>query len=191
MALHAIRANKLRSSLTLLGIVVGIFSIISVMTAMDVLRTSIEEGITQLGANTFQIQRFGNEFNSTPEQRRKMRNRKKITYEQAVRVKDNATLAAAVGIEDWGFGRMIVWRGQKTNPNVMVCGENLEGIITNDWNIRVGRSFSNQDPVQPSPALRRRAHRRHLSGAGTSGTGRRGLPDAHPDRLPHGGGRPD
>ena len=145
MALHAIRANKLRSSLTLLGIVVGIFSIISVMTAMDVLRTSIEEGITQLGANTFQIQRFGNEFNSTPEQRRKMRNRKKITYEQAVRVKDNATLAAAVGIEDWGFGRMIVWRGQKTNPNVMVCGENLEGIITNDWNIRVGRSFSNQD----------------------------------------------
>ena len=34
MALNAVRANKLRSILTLLGIVVGIFSIISVMTAM-------------------------------------------------------------------------------------------------------------------------------------------------------------
>ncbi len=45
-------------------------------------------------------------------------------------------------------------------------------------------------PVQLSPALRRRAHRRHLSGAGSPGTGRRGLPDAHPDRLPHGGERP-
>ena len=145
MAVHAIRANKLRSALTLLGIVVGIFSIISVMTAMGVLRKSIEEGITQLGANTFQIQRFGNEFNSTPEQRRKMRNRKKITYQQAVRVKESATLAAAVGIEDWGGGKTVFWQGQKTNPNVMVCGENLEGIVTNDWNIEVGRSFSTQD----------------------------------------------
>ena len=90
MALHAIRANKLRSSLTLLGLVVGIFSIISVMTAMGVLRKSIEEGITQLGANTFQIQRFANGFNSGPDQRRRTRNRKKITYQQAVRVKDNA-----------------------------------------------------------------------------------------------------
>ena len=41
MALNAIKANKLRSTLTLLGIVVGIFSIISVMTAMGVLRNSI------------------------------------------------------------------------------------------------------------------------------------------------------
>ncbi len=145
MALHAIRANKLRSSLTLLGIVVGIFSIISVMTAMGVLRNSIEEGITQLGANTFQIQRFANGFNSTPDQRRRMRNRKRITYAQAERVKDNATLAAAVGIEDWNFGKTVFWGGEHTNPNVMVCGENLEGIVTNDWNIELGRSFSRQD----------------------------------------------
>ena len=146
MALHAIRANKLRSSLTLLGIVVGIFSIISVMTAMGVLRNSIEEGITQLGANTFQIQRFANGFNSSPDQRRKMRNRKIITYQQALKVKDNTTLAAAVGIEDWGFGKTVFWKNkQNTNPNVMVCGENLEGIVTNDWTVEVGRSFSSQD----------------------------------------------
>ena len=58
MALAATRASKLRSVLTILGIVVGIFSIISVMTALGVLRNSIEEGITQLGANTFQIQKY-------------------------------------------------------------------------------------------------------------------------------------
>ena len=56
MALSAIRANKLRSTLTLLGIVVGVFSIIAVMTAMGVLRSSIEEGLAGLGANTFRIQ---------------------------------------------------------------------------------------------------------------------------------------
>lgn len=57
MALGAIRTNKLRASLTLLGIAVGVFSIIAVMTAMGVLRSSIEEGLAGLGANTFQIQR--------------------------------------------------------------------------------------------------------------------------------------
>src|SRR5947209_361898 len=91
MALHAIRGNKLRSALTLLGIVIGIFSIISVMTAMGVLRKSIEEGITQLGANTFQIDRIERGFGGGP--RRRFRNRKPITYEQALQVRDKSTLA--------------------------------------------------------------------------------------------------
>jgi putative ABC transport system permease protein len=129
--------------LTLLGIVVGVFSIISVMTAVGVLRNSIEEGITQLGANTFQVQKFAQGFGG--DNRRRFRNRKDITYEQALKVKEKATLAEAVGIEGWKFGRVVFWEGQKTNPNVFVCGENIEGITTNDWNIETGRSFSNED----------------------------------------------
>src|SRR5512133_298479 len=101
MALAAIRASKLRSILTLLGVVVGVFSIISVMTAVGVLRNSIEEGINQLGANTFQIQKFPNGFDSGPEARRRLRNRKDITYAQALAVRDKATFAKAVGIESW------------------------------------------------------------------------------------------
>ena len=145
MALAAIRASKLRSILTLLGVVVGVFSIISVMTAVGVLRNSIEEGIMQLGANTFQIQKFSDGFDSGPEARRRMRNRKDITYEQALAVRDKATLAEEVGIESWQFGRTVFWNGQKTNPNVQVAGENLEGLITNDWNVENGRGFSQQD----------------------------------------------
>jgi putative ABC transport system permease protein len=143
MALGSIRANKLRSILTLLGIVVGVFSIISVMTAMGVLRNSIEEGITQLGANTFQIQKYPAGMGGGP--RHRFRNRKNITYEQALQVRDKATLAEAVGIESWRFGRIVFWQGQKTNPNVNLAGENLDGILTNDWNVETGRSLSPQD----------------------------------------------
>ena len=57
LAFNAIRGNKLRSVLTLLGIVIGVFSIIGVMTAVDVLQNSIEEGFSSLGSNTFQIQK--------------------------------------------------------------------------------------------------------------------------------------
>jgi putative ABC transport system permease protein len=148
MALSAIRQSKLRSLLTLLGIVVGVFSIISVMTAVGVLRNSIEEGLTQLGANTFQIQKFSVDFNTTPEQRRKMRNRKNISYEQALEVKEKATLAEAVGIESWRGGRIVYWEGHKTNPNVAIVGENVEGMVTNDWIAQTGRSLSPQDVDQ-------------------------------------------
>ena len=143
MALAAIRGSKLRSVLTLLGIVVGVFSIISVMTAMGVLRNSIEEGITQLGANTFQIQKFTGGF-SGPRDRR-FRNRKDISYEQAEQVRDKSTLAQAIGIESWEFGRIVSWRGEKTNPNISLCGENIEGLTTNDWTVEYGRGLSSQD----------------------------------------------
>jgi len=143
MALGAIRSGKLRSTLTILGIVVGIFSIISVMTALGVLQRSIEEGITELGANTFQIQKFPQSFNGN--NRGRYRNRKDITYEQALQVKEKASLAEQVGIEAWQGGRVIFWEGGKTNPNVAICGENPEGIVTNDWTIESGRSYSDAE----------------------------------------------
>src|SRR5713226_6950020 len=91
MALNAIRVHKLRSVLTLLGIVVGVFSIIAVMTAMGVLRNSIETGLAQLGAHTFQIQKYP-VFSSGPQDRFKFRNRKDIKYDQGLAVKERTTL---------------------------------------------------------------------------------------------------
>ena len=145
MALSAIKASKLRSVLTLLGIAVGVFSIIAVMTAIGVLRNSIEEGMTQLGANTFQIQKFPTGFEGGHDARRRLRNRKDITSEQANAVREKATLAEAVGLEVWQFGNQVAWRGEKTNPNIQIAGENLDGLITNDWTIDVGRGLNQQD----------------------------------------------
>jgi putative ABC transport system permease protein len=153
MALAAIRSSKLRSVLTMLGIVVGIFSIISVMTALSVLRNSIEQGMTQLGANTFQVQKFSMDFNTTPEQRRKMRNRKNITYEQALQVRDKASLAESVGIEGSENGNIVFWSGRKTNPNVNVYGETIEGQETNDWSVALGRGLTAQDLDMSRPVI--------------------------------------
>jgi putative ABC transport system permease protein len=145
MALFAVRSSKLRSILTLLGIAVGVFSIIAVMTAVTVLRNSIENGISQLGANTFQMQKYPAVMGDNHAMRRKYRNRKNISYEQALAVKEKATLAEMVGIEGWRGGKVVVWNGQKTNPNVGVVGENVEGIPTNDWTVSDGRALNQQD----------------------------------------------
>ena len=58
VALTSLRANKLRSSLTILGIIVGIFSIIAISTVISMLQKSIEEGVSSLGSDTFQIQKW-------------------------------------------------------------------------------------------------------------------------------------
>jgi putative ABC transport system permease protein len=144
MALAAVRSSKLRSILTLLGVAVGVFSIISVMTAVGVLRNSIEQGLTQLGANTFQIQKYPN-FSAGPHDRARFRNRKDITYEQALAVRDQATLAEAVGIEVWRGGRIVYWRDQRTESNVGLAGENIDGLVTNDWDVAVGRGLTRAD----------------------------------------------
>jgi putative ABC transport system permease protein len=143
MALAALRTNKLRSILTLLGIAVGVFSIIAVMTAMGVLLNSIESGLTQLGANTFQVQKYPAMHSDSPAEHAKLRNRKDIKYPQGLLVKEHATLAKAVGLESWKFGRTVITPGgKKTNPNIQIAGENIEGFATNNWDIGDGRLFT-------------------------------------------------
>ena len=69
MSLGAIGSNKLRSFLTLVGIVLGVASIIGVMTAITIMQDTMEKEMSVLGAQTFQVQKWPNGFNSD-EQRR-------------------------------------------------------------------------------------------------------------------------
>jgi putative ABC transport system permease protein len=142
IALSAIRANKLRSILTLLGIVVGVFSIIAVMTAVRVLQSSIESGMSQLGSHTFQIQKFPITMGGGHAERHKYRNRKDITYAQAEAVAERMTLAKEVGYEAFEWGRTVKTNELETNPSVTIMGENIAGLSTNNWTVKEGRAFS-------------------------------------------------
>ncbi|MDD4575143.1 MAG: ABC transporter permease [Bacteroidales bacterium] len=61
-AVQAIIVNKLRTILTLLGITIGIFSVISVFTVVDSLEHKIESSIENLGSNVVYIQKWPWEF---------------------------------------------------------------------------------------------------------------------------------
>ena len=61
-AIQAIIVNKLRTMLTLLGITIGIFSVISVFTVVDSLEHKIESSISELGSNVVYIQKWPWEF---------------------------------------------------------------------------------------------------------------------------------
>lgn len=144
MAFAAIRAHALRSILTLLGIAVGIFSIIAVMTAMRVLQNSIESGLTVLGAHTFQVQKFP-AIQMGPADWRKYRQRRDIDYAQARLVTERTTLARAVGISANRGGRIVRSEFGATNPNVIIRGTNPQGIDTYNWSVAEGRFIAEQE----------------------------------------------
>src|SRR5438034_1935290 len=79
MAMTALAAHKLRSALTLLGVLIGVFSIIVVMTAMRVMRRSIESEISGLGAQTFAVQKWPEVQFGGPGEWEKYWRRKNIT----------------------------------------------------------------------------------------------------------------
>lgn len=85
VALASLYTNKLRSTLTIVGIIVGIFSIIAISTIIEMLQTSIEKGVSQLGQNTFQIQKWPAVQTGGPAERAKYRNRPDITLENYYR----------------------------------------------------------------------------------------------------------
>src|SRR5213594_106433 len=80
MAMSALAAHKLRSGLTLLGVLVGVFSIIVVMTAMRVMQDNIESQLSQLGSHTFQVKKWPAVHFGGPDGFEKYWRRKNITY---------------------------------------------------------------------------------------------------------------
>jgi putative ABC transport system permease protein len=143
VAFASLRGNKLRSSLTVLGIVIGIFSIISISTVITMMQNSISEGLSQLGKNTFQIQKFPamNQGRLSD----KIRNRKNLTIEEYARLRDMLQEAKLVGAEQWQFGRLFKSQWDETNANIQLVGGTPEAMVTNDWTVADGRSINQDD----------------------------------------------
>ena len=145
VALTSLRANKLRSSLTILGIVVGIFSIIAISTIIAMLQTSIAEGVSSLGSNTFQVQKWPAVRMGGHGDWAKYRNRKNITTNNFDDLETKLVEAKAIAATSSRGGRVIKYGTEKTNPNVRIYGITPNSFITRDWNIESGRAINQQD----------------------------------------------
>src|SRR5271166_2190775 len=91
MAIETLRKNKLRSGLTVLGISIGIATVILISSAINGLNTNIDQFVRSLGTNclwVFQYEPFGHR--PTTEEL----NRKKLTYEDAMAMRDLPHVAA-------------------------------------------------------------------------------------------------
>jgi putative ABC transport system permease protein len=145
MSTGAIFSNKLRSSLTLVGIVAGVASIIAVMTAISVVQGTMEREMSVLGSQVFQVQKWpAGGFNSDEERRKAMR-RPPLTVEHANLIRNEVESVDLVGAELWSFGYTVEYRGESTNPNVTLCGGTPEYPANNTHYVGLGRNISQMD----------------------------------------------
>lgn len=140
LSVDTIRSNKLRTSLTLAGIAIGVFSIIAIMTLLDALQSGIDSGLSQLGTNTFQIQKFPAVMGGPPS--RKIRNRPDIVYEQGEQLIDKATLYKYISLEYWKGAKTFKYGQNSTNPNMQLGGVNMDFLPCNDYSVKEGRFFT-------------------------------------------------
>src|SRR5467141_750965 len=145
MSMGAILSNKLRSMLTLVGIVAGVASIIAVMTAISVIQGTLEREMSVLGAQTFQVQKWpAGGFHSDADRRKAMR-RPALTLENADAIRRHVDTVDLVGSEIWDFGFMAQYKGVSTNPNVSICGGTPEYPPNNTHYVGLGRNISQLD----------------------------------------------
>lgn len=145
LSLNAIYANKLRSSLTLMGVVLGVASIIAVMTALSVVQTTMEKEMSILGSQTFQVQKWPAGGFASEEARRKANRRPSITLDDAQAVRDYVKTADLVGAELWDFGFKAEYKREQTNPNISICGGTPEYEQNNTHYVGLGRNISPMD----------------------------------------------
>jgi putative ABC transport system permease protein len=145
MAINALAAHKLRSALTLLGVLIGVFSIIVVMTAMRVLKNRVETDMSRLGSQTFAVRKWPEVQFGGPMSWEKYRRRKDISLAYGQQVQNKATLAANVGIEGNFWGGQVETRYKKTPPTVQLLGETVGSFPARNWSLAEGRPLVDGD----------------------------------------------
>src|ERR1051325_11080019 len=123
MALASLGVNKLRSGLTMIGITIGVFSVISVMTTIGALQYSIENGISFLGSNIFQFAKYPANVAAGGGGKKKKKNRRNITYQQAQhyqRLMEGQALEICLKCFGYEVKGQAVYNGVKTTPNLLM-----------------------------------------------------------------------
>ncbi|MEY2486881.1 MAG: putative transport system permease protein [Verrucomicrobiota bacterium] len=146
MAWASLGANKLRAALTMTGITIGVFSVISVMTAIGALQNSIESGISFLGSNIFQFAKYPPNGNAKGNTQKKFVNRRNISYRQALRYKElMAGSARQVCLKAIDYNGQAVYNGIKSAKSLVVFGTNEAFLAANAYSLEYGRNLNDED----------------------------------------------
>jgi putative ABC transport system permease protein len=147
MAVSAIGAHKLRSLLTLVGIIAGVAAIISVMTGVAVVQTTMERELSVLSNRTFQVQKFprGNFNDNRDLNFREISRWPPLTMEHVLAIRERVKAVDLVGAELWHYSARVSYRAESTEANNMVCGGTPEYPENNTHYVELGRNLTEED----------------------------------------------
>jgi putative ABC transport system permease protein len=146
IALEQLKSGKLRSLLTVLGITIGIATVIAIVAVLEGYFASISADLNVLGANTFQVQKW-DAFGGMQVGEGDSQHRKNLQPELAEVVREECDMILNAGAEIWQFGQSIHYKEKHTNPNIMVAGGEPEFFPNNGYFIGQGRALTREDVV--------------------------------------------
>jgi putative ABC transport system permease protein len=149
LALSALRAHKLRSFLTLLGVILAVTTLVFVMSVIDGLNLYVADRIANLGANVFLVHRFG--IITSQDQWIKAQKRPLINYDDYARLRDSMKLASAVAAEEDHFVQ--VKSGNLTMENVQMFGTTANFAEVRNLNVAQGRFITPADEEHHSEVV--------------------------------------
>ena len=149
-ALGAMRSQKLRSFLTLLGVMAGVATVIMMLSVVVGFNNAIPAGFTSFGADLVQFHKFEPRFgpNGPPEEQR---NRRDLTIDDARALKRLSTLAAAVSPERYIFGTVTVKAGKAEANGPLLVGVTADYPAANTHFVQDGRFVTDADVTHASP----------------------------------------
>jgi len=142
-ASSSLRANKIRSSLTLLALVIGVFSVIVSTTAVAVLDNFFNNTMSILGSDVITVQR--NPAVQMGPRDASLRNRKQIKFEDAEELDERMKIGEGLTPATAFSFTKVVYKDNETDPNVVIRGGNDEYFANNAYEIEDGRNFSDED----------------------------------------------
>lgn len=145
LSVTSLGSNKLRSGLTVLGIAIGVFSVVGVMTALSAVNKSITTGLNVFGTNVFQISREpALQFDGGDQS---WRRRPQITPAQGYEFARRMQVETGCVVTTWARDRFAWARfeDKRTSPKYNIVGTNENYLETNKYDLEQGRNLGVAD----------------------------------------------
>jgi putative ABC transport system permease protein len=147
LALQSLWSNKLRSVLTLLGVVIGVASVIAVVTLVNGANMFVLQKFSSYGADVFTITKVP-AFTTNVDEYIKMAKRKNITFEDFKYVQENCKLCAGMGGQQATTGKLV--RGTQAITDATIRGYTWQMPSLQNLDITEGRGFTDADEEHAS-----------------------------------------
>jgi putative ABC transport system permease protein len=147
LALDALRAHKLRSFLTLLGVILAVLTLVTVMSVVAGLNFYVADRVANLGANVYVVDRFG--IITSEDAWIKAQKRPLLTLEEFEWVRDNMKLASRVAASGWVT--IDIRAGNTLLENTRVQGATADYAELRNIGLASGRYLTEADDLHHSP----------------------------------------
>ena len=141
ISLQSIAGNKLRAVITALIISIGIMALVGILTAIDGIKSALNQNFASMGASSFNIKNRGDNirFGNSGKPPKRYRS---ITLYEAQSFAEQFNFPATTSLSvNASFASTVKHDGIKTDPNIMVMGGDENYLAVSGYSVAVGRNY--------------------------------------------------